>query len=158
MTTPYLRTIFVAAIAAVAASATLPARASTFTVGGTTNKFIVTRSGEGIDSAETVRYRTVGLSAYASQHFTSKSGSLTFAAGQTAITNFITETSPSAAAYKFQTGSNRSYRFELTDEGGFPITNKVRTIATGTRSSILSAQATPSRAGREPASMNRRTK
>jgi len=65
MKMPYLRSIFAAVLAAVAASATLPARASTFSVGGSGNTFIITRSGEGTNAAETVRYRTVGLSAYA---------------------------------------------------------------------------------------------
>ena len=80
-----------------------------------------------------MKYRTVGLSAYAGQHFTEKSGTLTFPAGQTAVTNPVTERTPSADAYRFQTGSNRSYRIELTDKGGFPINvSAVRDIATGT--------------------------
>ena len=105
----------------------------TSSTSGSSTKFIVNRSGEGTNLAETVCYRTVGLSAYAGQHFTSKSGALTFAAGQTAITNTISETTPSADAYRFQTATSRSYRFELTDEGGFPITNAVRAITIGTR-------------------------
>ena len=119
------------AIAAAALGAALPAQASTFTVGGSGNTFIVTR--DDTTAAETVNYRTVSLSAYAGQHYTAKSGTLTFAAGQTAVTNFVTEKTPTIDAYKFQTTTQRSYRFELTDEGGFPITNAVRSITTGTQ-------------------------
>ena len=126
----YLCTIF-----AVAIGATLPVHASSFTItsstSGSTTKFIVSRSDT--NSVETVNYRTVSLSAYANQHFNSQSGTLTFPAGQKAVTNSVTETSPSSAAYRFQTGANRSYRFELTDVGGFPITNAVRSITTGTQ-------------------------
>ena len=136
MKMPHIRSILAAMIAAaVATSATLPAHASNFTItsstSGSTTKFIVTRNDATTD--ETVNYRTVSLSAYAGQHFTSASGTLTFPAGQTAVTNFVSERTPSADAYKFQTGSNRSYRFELTDAGGFPLNvYATRDIATGT--------------------------
>jgi len=82
MTTPYLRTIFVAAIAAVAASATLPARASTFTVAPSTSgaTFTVTRSDT--NAAETVRCRAVSRSALAGLHFMGNIGRLDFAAGE----------------------------------------------------------------------------
>ena len=96
--------------------------ASNFTVTSSTSgsgaRFIVTR--DDTTAAETVNYRTVSISAYAGQHYTAKSGTLTFPAGQTAVTNTVTERTPSADAYRFQTGSNRSYRFELTDKGGLP--------------------------------------
>ena len=111
--------------------------ASNFTItsstSGSSTRFIVTRSGEGTNAAETVRYRTVGLSAYAGQHFTAQSGTLNFAAGKTALTNTVTETTPIAAAYKFQTDTSRSYRFELIDAGGFLVTNATRSLTTGTR-------------------------
>ena len=125
MKMPHIRSILAAMIAAVALGAANPARASNFTVtsstSGSSARFIVTR--DNATAAETVRYRTVSLSAYAGQHFTSATGTLTFPAGQTAVTNFVTERTPSTAAYKFQTSPQRSYRFELTDEGGFPITD-----------------------------------
>ena len=135
MKMPHIRSILAAMIAAaVATSATLLAHASNFTISSSTSgssaRFIVTR--DDATAAETVRYRTVSLSAYAGQHFTSGYGTLTFPAGQTAVTNFISERTPTTDAYRFQTGTQRSYRFELTDAGGFPITNAVRTIATGT--------------------------
>ena len=53
-----------AMIAAVALGAAIPARASTFSVGGSGNTFTVSRSGAGVAAAETVRYRTVPLSAF----------------------------------------------------------------------------------------------
>ena len=85
MKMPQLRTIFAVAGVAMCTAA----QASTFSVTSSDNRFIVTRAGEGVDAAETVRYRTVGLSAYAGQHFTEKSGTLTFPAGQSAITNTV---------------------------------------------------------------------
>ena len=74
---------------------------SSFSVGGSGNTFTVTRSGEGTNSAETVHYRAVGLSAYAGQNFTSKSGSLTFAPGQTSTNVTVSTRTPSSNAYKF---------------------------------------------------------
>ena len=64
MNTNAFKTTLAAMIAAVAASAILPTRASTFTVGGSGNTFTVSRSGAGVAAAETVRYRTVPLSAF----------------------------------------------------------------------------------------------
>ena len=116
-------------VAALGASA-----ASTFTItsstSGSSTRFIVTR--DDATTAETVHYRTVPLSAFPGQHFTAASGTLNFAAGKTALTNTVTETTPSAAAYKYQNGTTRSYRFELTDVGGFPLANGTRAITTGT--------------------------
>ena len=109
--------------------------ASNFTVtsstSGSSARFIVTR--DDTTAAETVNYRTVSISAYAGQHYTAKSGTLTFPAGQSAVTNTVTETTPTAAAYRFQTGTSRYYRFEITDAGGFLVTNATRTLTTGTR-------------------------
>lgn len=109
------------------------AASSTFSVAGSGNQFIVSRSGEGTNYAETVRYRTVSLSAYAGQHYTANYGTLAFAAGQTTTNVSVTGSTPSNNAYKYQTGASRSYRFEITDIGGFPITNAVRSITTGTQ-------------------------
>ena len=124
-----------AMIAAVALGAANPARASNFTVtsstSGSSARFIVTR--DDTTAAETVNYRTVSISAYAGQHYTAKSGTLTFPVGQSAITNTVTEQTPSQAAYKFQTGASRYYRFEITDAGGFLVTNATRSLTTGTR-------------------------
>ena len=132
MKTKIFRSTFAAAIAAVAASTTLPARASTFSVGGSGNQFIITRSGEGTNAAETVRYRTVGLSAYAGQNFNARSGTLTFAPGETAITNTVTEGNPANSPYWFQnSGTTRSYKLEVTDPGGFFLASRTRTISTG---------------------------
>ncbi len=109
------------------------AASSTFSVAGSGNQFIVSRSGDGTNDAETVRYRTVSLSAYAGQHYTANYGTLAFAADQTTTNVSVTASTPSNNAYKYQTGASRSYRFEITDIGGFPITNAVRSITTGTQ-------------------------
>jgi len=52
--------------AALATGLAALAHASTFTIGGSGNTFIVTR--DDTTAAETVNYRTVSLSAYAGQH------------------------------------------------------------------------------------------
>ena len=119
----------------VLAGAAAVSHASNFTVtsstSGSSARFIVTR--DDTTAAETVNYRTVSISAYAGQHYTAKSGTLTFPAGQSAVTNTVTETTPTADAYRFQTGTSRYYRFEITDAGGFLVTNATRTLTTGTR-------------------------
>ena len=51
-------------LAALGASAT-----SSFTVTASGSTFTITRSGEGTNAAETVRYRTVSCSAFAGRHF-----------------------------------------------------------------------------------------
>ena len=118
--------------------------ASAFSVAGSGDNFVVTRSGDGTNTAETVLYRTVGLSACDGQHFTAKSGTLDFAPGQTTTNVVVTETSPTADAYSFQTGPTRTYRFELTDAGGFYLNEKSRTVTTGTQlsSSYLNSAVT----------------
>ena len=78
MKMPLFRKTVAAMIAAVAASAILPAAASTFTVGGSGNNFTISRTGD-TSAAETVLYRTVPLSAFPGQHYTEKGGTLVFA-------------------------------------------------------------------------------
>ena len=105
--------------------------ASTFTVTSSTSAgittFTITRSES--TSAETVYYRTVSLSAIEGQHFTAVSGSLAFSAGQTSKTVTVTESNPASDAYKYQTGSQRQYRFEVLDIDGTVIAQRDRTIS-----------------------------
>ena len=112
-------------VAALGASA-----ASTFSITVSNNKFTITRSGD-TSAAETVRYRTIPLTAYPGQHFNSKSGTLAFAPGQTSTNVTVSTSAPSNAAFEFQTDSTRSYRFELLDEGGFLINDATRFLTTG---------------------------
>ncbi len=106
--------------------------ANTFTVTSSTSAgittFTITRSEN--TAAETVYYRTVSLSALEGQHFTAVSGSLTFAAGQTIKTVTVTEGNPDADIYRYQTGSRRSYRFEVLDIDGTVITHRDQTVIT----------------------------
>ena len=133
------KSIFRATAAATIAVAGLAlchyAHASNFTItsstSGSSARFIVTR--DDTTAAETVNYRTVSLSAYAGQHYTAKSGTLTFPAGQSAVTNTVTETSPTVDAYNFQAEAWREYSFVLTDEGGFPLAIGYRNFITGTK-------------------------
>ncbi len=103
---------------------------STWTVQNTSGStFTVSRSNTSI--AETVIYRTVNLSAYAGIHYVAKSDTLIFATGIPSRTVTVSELSPSSDnAYKYQT-SNRSYRFEVTDQGGFYLAHCNRSRNTG---------------------------
>lgn len=108
--------------------------ASTFTLTSSTSAgtttFTITRSES--TAAETVYYRTVSLSAIEGQHFTAVSGSLTFTAGQTSKTVTVTEGNPDVEVYRYQTGSRRSYRFEVLDIDGTVITHRDQTVNTTT--------------------------
>ena len=108
--------------------------ASTFTLTSSTSSgittFTIIRSES--TASETVHYRTVSLSAIEGQHFTAVSGSLTFTAGQTSKTVTVTEGNPDAEVYRYQTGSRRSYRFEVLDIDGTVITHRDQTVNTTT--------------------------
>ena len=56
-----------AAVPALASTFNITSSTSTSLLTGDTTTFSITRSGEGVDAAETVNFRTVGLSAYAGQ-------------------------------------------------------------------------------------------
>ena len=108
--------------------------ASTFTVTNTsgTSKFVITRT-TNTSTTETVKYRTVSLSAIAGMHFTEKVGELTFDATHNSREVEVTET-PSESVdeqYHFQTGTTRSYRFEVLDLGGFKLASCDRNITYG---------------------------
>ena len=97
------------------------APASTFSVTNAGATFTITRSGD-TSASETVRYRTVPLTAYPGQHYTAKSDTLVFAPGQTSTNIAVSEpSSTTIEAYRYQTGGRRSYRFDVTDEKGFPL-------------------------------------
>ena len=93
--------------------------------------FKVTRT-TNTSSSEQVRYRTVSLSAKAGQHFTAKSGIVTFDEYHNEFTVQVTET-PDAIdeQYHFQTETSRSYRVEILDWGGFQLAYRDRVIDYG---------------------------
>ncbi len=98
----------------------------------TGSKFRITRPDSHVGTTETVKYRTVNLSAYAGQHYTAKSGEVTFGVNDTYKEITVTETTPGTDAYKYQDGAKRKYRFEVTDLGGFYLHHCDREITTGT--------------------------
>ena len=93
--------------------------------------------------AETVKYRLVNLSAYANQHYkvtavngqpsTALSGNLSFAVGDESKTVQVTEQTATTNAYKYQTGTERLYKLEVTDAGGFLLAGNTRSFTIGTR-------------------------
>ena len=91
--------------------------AQTFTVENTNNRFTIKRSGSNLP-AQTVRYRTVSLSALAGVHFTAASDTLQFAAGETQRTVIVNETPDVDEAFRFQTTTDRTYRFEVLKYNG----------------------------------------
>ena len=121
-------------LAAVAILAAAVRAETTWTVtsatSGPTTTFTVTRDRS--STAETVLFRTVGLSAFAGQHFAATNGTLAFAAGESAKSVAVTERTPSVDAYKFQIGSTRSYRFEVLNTSGFLLAGAVREMTSGT--------------------------
>lgn len=115
---------------------------------GSVTTFTISRTNTAV--AETVYYRLVNLSAFAGEHYkvtnvngTNKStaaqqtdalsGTFTFAAGDTdSRTIQVTETSASTNAFKYQTGTERSYKLEVTEIGGFLLADCTRSFTTGT--------------------------
>ena len=112
-----------------------PSRASTFSLSGPTSgtcsnvTFTVSRDGDTTE-AETVSFRTAALSAFPGQHFVSTNGTLSFAAGETSRTVSVTERSPDADAFRYQTGA-RSYRLEVLDSYGEFLAGAEKTIEYG---------------------------
>ena len=108
--------------------------ANTWTVKYVTSsgKFKISRSGD-TSISETVQYRTVSLSALAGQHFTAKTGTLTFGPDQTEKEVSVTETASDNVAeqYHFQRDTYRTYRFEVLDTDGFYLAHCVRSITYG---------------------------
>lgn len=95
--------------------------------------FTVTRKDK--TYAQTVRYRTVGLSAYAGQHFNATDGFVSFDAGEDKKTVTVTERTPDAnkPVYKYQNGSTeRKYKLEVTDRAGYLLAGCTRTMTNGT--------------------------
>ena len=111
--------------------------AQTFTIEASYNSsthkttYTISRSGSSLPE-QTIKYRTVNLSAYAGQHYTAVSGTYTFPANETTKTVEVTESTPGTDAYKYQTTSQRSYRFEVLDVNGFELQHYDRTYSTGT--------------------------
>lgn len=102
--------------------------ASTFTVTrpisidyAPTTTFTITRSDT--LTKETVKYRTVSLSALAGKHFVDKSGTLTFAIGEDTKTVDVSEIDPTTIPlpYTYSSVAIPTYKFELTDEYGHPV-------------------------------------
>lgn len=110
--------------------------AQTFSVSstteGTTTTFKIRRSGSYLP-AQTIMYRTVNLSAYAGEHYTAVNESYTFGEGDTVKRVSVTERSVAniGLRYRYQGGTERSYRFEVLDVNGFELAHSDRSISYG---------------------------
>ena len=107
---------------------------STFTVtssvNGLVNTFTITRSQSA--TQEKVIYRTVDESTCSGDHYTSVHGILTFNPNETTKTVDVNEkdiTDVSVVSrYRYSNVSNRSYRFEVVDLGGFVLADYRREL------------------------------
>ena len=107
---------------------------STFTVtssvNGLVNTFTITRSQSA--TTEKVTYRTVDESTFAGDHYTAVEGILTFNPNETTKTVDVNEkdiTDVSVVSrYRYSNVSNRSYRFEVVDLGGFVLADYRREL------------------------------
>ena len=112
--------------------------AQTFTIEATyyssTHKtlFTITRSGSSLPQ-QTIKYRTVNLSAYAGIHYTAVSDTYTFPENITTLQVEVSESAQNttAYAYHYQIGTIRSYRFEVLDVNGFELASYKRDMTTG---------------------------
>ena len=110
-------------------TASAQADSTGWTVTNSGSTFIVTRTNT--TASETVLYRTVSLSAIEGQHFVAASDTLTFAAGESSKIVVVSERTPSTDAYKYQTSSSRSYRFEVFGYDGTILAYKDRSVTNG---------------------------
>jgi len=99
------------------------------------------------NAAETVLYRTVSRSALANLHFMADMGNLSFAAGDRSTSVSITERTaaqindPRFTYYQSggATGSSRTYRFEVIDDGGFALASADGSISYDASKSVSSS-------------------
>ena len=91
--------------------------------------FTITRSGSAIP--ETVRCRTIGITAYPTQHFAPVNTQLVFAVGESSKSIVVEEMNPVDPSYRFQTGNARTYRLQVTDMGSFILCDKTKAIVYG---------------------------
>ena len=130
--------LFSALLLVVAMAVGSSALAQTFDIQATyyssTHKtlFTITRSGSNLPQ-QTIKYRTVNLSAYAGIHYTAVSDTYTFPENITTLQVEVSESAQytTSYAYHYQTGTTRSYRFEVLDVNGFELAYKDRNITTG---------------------------
>ena len=107
---------------------------------GTTTTFTISRTNTAV--AETVKYRLVNLSAYAGQHYNvikvngedsnALSGDLVFSVGDKSKTVQVRESAGNNAYAYYKDDTERSYKLEVTDIGGFYLTSNTRSFTKGT--------------------------
>ena len=94
--------------------------------------FTIERSGSSLPQ-QTIKYRTVNLSAYAGIHYTAVSDTYTFPENITTLQVEVSEYDQytTSYAYHYQTDTTRSYRFEVLDVNGFELAHNDRSMTTG---------------------------
>ena len=106
---------------------------------GNTTTFEITRDHTG--TSETVSYRAVSLSALAGVHFDDTYGNLTFGINEDSKTVQVKEkTAGSLPDFAFQyQGTERKYRMEVVDQGGFYLAHCDRTLSYGSSYKVTSS-------------------
>lgn len=132
----FSRTTQLIAVLLMALTAQATQAASTFTVRNSNNTFFISRSDS--SKVETVRFRTVNMSAISGTHFTAVSDLLTFNVNEGTKSVTIPETAASSvdSIFRYQTSSSRNYRLEVLDVDGFFITSHQRNIDYGSNFSL----------------------
>ena len=114
----------------------------TWTITASTNgnktTFTIARSGAYLP-AQTVGYRTIGLSAFEDQHFYAMNGTLSFDEDEPSKSVEVTEKSPSGM-FRYQEGSTRRYRFEVYDHNGSQLAYNDHDMTAGTSISSTAFQ------------------
>lgn len=106
---------------------------------GTLTTFEITRDHTG--TSETVSYRAVSISALAGVHFDDTYGNLTFGVNEDSKTVQVQERSVGSIpdfAYQYQ-GTERKYRLEVVDQGGFYLAHCDRTLSYGNSYKVTSS-------------------
>ena len=105
--------------------------ASSWSVSYTGGKFVITRSNSSL--VESVKYRTVSISALAGKHFTGVSGSVTFTVGETSKEIAVAEKSLADVPlqYRYQGTNKLYYDFQVVDQGGGLLAECRKQIGTG---------------------------
>ena len=100
------------------------------------NVFTISRQSAMVNTI--VQYRTVSLTALAGQNFTEASGTLVFGVGELSKQVTVAETAVGnlAVPYRYQTGTSRSYRFEVLNAGGAELAHCDRAIDYGSSHKI----------------------
>ena len=123
--------LYILALAVAFLASCYSAMAADWSVDYSGGKFVITRTNTTYQT--TVQYRTLSVTALAGKHFTSVSGSLTFAAGESSKEVSVAETALSSVPlrYRYQCSNRLYYYLEVMDQSGDQLALYKKSIYTG---------------------------